>query len=469
MKKTLLLVVLVNVLALNTIGAQTTRTFTGTGTWSTAARWTGSVVPASSDPVIIDGACTITTAINQRRATTTVNSTRTLTVGSGGDINTNNTANFTNSGTMTFATGSNVGTFSSLFTNNASLVFESGSNVVLGAFNNASTVTANSGSTWQNDGLATNTGTINNAGTFFSIGGFSSGTFTNTGTIGSAFIDYGGYDCMTFNNLTNSGTIAFDVDGTDPCNNMNKITVAGAIALGNITITTSLAVGATNYTVLEATGNITGSGFPRAITLGPMKFANLRIDNTTNPKTLKMKIESSAVLPIELIQFDVQNIEGGKNHLTWATASETNNKGFDIERSRDGATFQSIGTVKAIGKAGNYNFTDAEPVNGTNYYRLRQIDFDGTATFSKVVSVANKGGKGLKVYPTLVSNGILTVDTEGGQLRDFSVTNLLGQQALSGKTPPSGVGGLDVSSLAKGTYILKVGSEVAKFVKFVKQ
>jgi hypothetical protein len=73
-------------------------------------------------------------------------------------------------------------------------------------------------------------------------------------------------------------------------------------------------------------------------------------------------------------------------------------------------------------------------LHGTNYYRLRQIDFDGTATFSKVVSVANKGGKALKVYSTLVSNGILTVDTEGGQLRDFSVMNLLGQQVLVGKT-----------------------------------
>jgi Secretion system C-terminal sorting domain len=55
----------------------------------------------------------------------------------------------------------------------------------------------------------------------------------------------------------------------------------------------------------------------------------------------------------------------------------------------------------------------------------------------------------------------LTVDTEGGQLRDFSVTNLLGQQVLSGKTTQQ----IDVSSLAKGTYMGEVGSEVAKFVK----
>jgi hypothetical protein len=70
-----------------------------------------------------------------------------------------------------------------------------------------------------------------------------------------------------------------------------------------------------------------------------------------------------------------------------------------------------------------------------------------------------------------VSDGILTVDvtarneaTQGFPSSDLSVTNLLGQQVLSGKAP-SGDWGLDVSSLAKETYVLKVGTEVAKFVK----
>ena len=71
-------------------------------------------------------------------------------------------------------------------------------------------------------------------------------------------------------------------------------------------------------------------------------------------------------------------------------------------------------------------------------------------------------GKGLKVYPNPVSNTLTVENTEGV---DFQVINLLGQQILTGKTPPSGVGGLDVSALPQGTYFLKVGTEVAKFVK----
>ena len=170
---------------------------------------------------------------------------------------------------------------------------------------------------------------------------------------------------------------------------------------------------------------------------------------------------TGSVLPLELTAFDVQNTEGSKNNLTWITASEKNNSHFDIERSTDGNTFHNIGQVKGNNKPSSYQFIDNQPF-ATSYYRLRQIDFDGTETVSKIISVELKGKtKGLKIYPTLVSNGILTVNTEGGQLDDFSVTNLLGQQVLVGKTTTQ----IDVSSLSKGTYVLKVGTEVAKFIK----
>ena len=155
--------------------------------------------------------------------------------------------------------------------------------------------------------------------------------------------------------------------------------------------------------------------------------------------------QSSITLPIELTQFNVQNIEGGKTHLTWTTASEKDNSHFDIERSTDGSTFHSIGQVKGNNKPSSYQFVDNQSF-ATSYYRLRQIDFDGTETVSKVVSVEQKSkGKGLTIYPTLVSNGILTVDTEGG---DYSIYNIVGQQVQNGKTTQR----LDVSALAKGTY-----------------
>jgi hypothetical protein len=97
-------------------------------------------------------------------------------------------------------------------------------------------------------------------------------------------------------------------------------------------------------------------------------------------------------------------------------------------------------------------------VHAVTYYRLKQVDTDGKFEYSKVVSVESNGD-GLRVYLTLVSDGVLTV--QGGQSDDCIVTNLLGQPVWMGKTTQQ----INVSALARGTYLLKVGSEVSKFVK----
>jgi hypothetical protein len=174
-----------------------------------------------------------------------------------------------------------------------------------------------------------------------------------------------------------------------------------------------------------------------------------------NSPTLSVTFKGS--LPIELIDF-VAKAKGDKNILTWTTASETNNKAFNIERSIDGIDFTTIGTVKAANRASSYQYIDNQP-SATSYYRLLEIDNDGTETFSKVVTVSNKGTKGtLKAYPTLVKD-ILNVETE--VVGTYQVVNLLGQQVLSGATTQH----LDVSALMQGTYILRVGIEQLKFVK----
>ena len=170
----------------------------------------------------------------------------------------------------------------------------------------------------------------------------------------------------------------------------------------------------------------------------------------------------NAVIPVTLSSFDAV---GSKDQvdLKWVTASEINSQSFEVERSTDGSNFKSIASVKAKGSStsnSSYQITDKNlPASSTLYYRLRQVDVDGTTTYSKIVTVAQTGkGKGLKVHPNPVSN-VLTVEYTEGSL--FQVINLLGQQVLVGKTTQQ----IDVSSLAKGTYMLKVGTEVAKFVK----
>jgi hypothetical protein len=179
-------------------------------------------------------------------------------------------------------------------------------------------------------------------------------------------------------------------------------------------------------------------------------------------------VANQNALPIELLDFKGTPQYNG-NLLTWTTASEVNNKGFNVERATprppQGAfdKWEVLGFVNAKGKAATYDFLDVTPPLGAGaYYRLRQIDNDGKETLSKIISISIKGNTKLTAYPNPVSN-VLTVEyTEGS---DFQVLNLLGQQVLTGKTPPLGVGGLDVSALPKGAYVLRIGTKKVTFIK----
>jgi hypothetical protein len=97
-------------------------------------------------------------------------------------------------------------------------------------------------------------------------------------------------------------------------------------------------------------------------------------------------------LPIEMLNFD-GTCHGGTVELNWATASETNNDYFTIESLTDGMNFSAIGTIDGAGNSTgilHYHFTDADARSGTNYYRIRQTDFNGQFSFSKIIAIDTK-------------------------------------------------------------------------------
>lgn len=168
---------------------------------------------------------------------------------------------------------------------------------------------------------------------------------------------------------------------------------------------------------------------------------------------------SVPTIPVELVSFTGKK-NNKVNELTWTTASELNNKGYQIERNQGMEdNWQAIGFVGAKGKAAAYSFQDADvATTSTFYYRLRQMDLDGKETVSKVIAISDNVKTKLKAYPS-VTTGLLTIDAEENST--FQVVNLLGQTILAGKITQR----LDVSALPQGTYILKVGSEQTKFIK----
>ncbi|MEK7256158.1 MAG: T9SS type A sorting domain-containing protein, partial [Bacteroidota bacterium] len=116
---------------------------------------------------------------------------------------------------------------------------------------------------------------------------------------------------------------------------------------------------------------------------------------------------AGGALPVELTYFKAFP---DKNEviLKWTTASETNNRGFGIERSRDGKDWLEMGFVEGAGtvqEERQYVFSDAKPFPGINYYRLHQVDFDGAEKYSPVVAAElETTGADLQVFPNPVVN-----------------------------------------------------------------
>lgn len=101
------------------------------------------------------------------------------------------------------------------------------------------------------------------------------------------------------------------------------------------------------------------------------------------------KLESPNFIPVELISFTAELING-KAYLHWVTATEVNNQGFEVEISSDNKNFEKIGFVPGYGTSAeqhSYSFEFNNLLSGKNYFRLRQIDFDGTFEYSSVAEI----------------------------------------------------------------------------------
>lgn len=156
--------------------------------------------------------------------------------------------------------------------------------------------------------------------------------------------------------------------------------------------------------------------------------------------------------------------------LNWQTASEENNAGFDIERSADGETFEKIGYVAGNGttvETSNYNFFDEHPINGINYYRLKQMDMDGQYEYSEIRSVSFGIGNDrlVQIYPNPVQDELTIQDGIG----NITIFNAFGQP-IHQITNEKSLMTINTTDLPKGIYILqlqKINGQVQTF-QFVK-
>ncbi len=187
--------------------------------------------------------------------------------------------------------------------------------------------------------------------------------------------------------------------------------------------------------------------------------------------------------PVSLLAFSGYR-EANHNLLKWTTASEQNNKGFQIERSTDGTNYSSIGFVNSRAANGNsssllqYTFNDNNLSGSKQYYRLRQIDIDNREKLSNIILIKGQRPTVLALsglFPNPASNILnMIVDAPAGDDVELMITDINGR-LIKQQSAPVEAGtntiAIDISRFASGTYTIQLTCKsncktlTGKFVK----
>ncbi|MBY5957887.1 T9SS type A sorting domain-containing protein [Membranicola marinus] len=181
---------------------------------------------------------------------------------------------------------------------------------------------------------------------------------------------------------------------------------------------------------------------------------NDKIENNNSTTSVAV----SGILPIELLSFSASAHQDMVD-LDWETATELNNSHFEVQRSADGRNYTTIGEVKGAGTSSQvigYAFTDEQPGSGKNYYRLKQVDYNGSFDYSLVRLVTLGADSRLNVFPNPVAPGS-EITIQGQKISTVQLYNMLGQIVVD-KVYGQPQSSITISSgnLAQGIYSVQV-------------
>lgn len=208
----------------------------------------------------------------------------------------------------------------------------------------------------------------------------------------------------------------------------------------------------------------------------PMGSATANVISISNPPIngVWTLVNNVSPLPIELLQFSGK-YQNSHSLLYWSTATETYNDYFVVERSNDAYHFYSVGTVDGAGNSSvvlNYQLNDYESIDKVAYYRLKQVDFDGHYTYSKVIALRNMksfGNQYLNLYPQPANDEVFVeqgmfVNGETFATEIFNSQGALVQRDLH-TSDESGNLLLHLKNLQQGMYLLRITDGVNQLTK----
>jgi hypothetical protein len=178
-------------------------------------------------------------------------------------------------------------------------------------------------------------------------------------------------------------------------------------------------------------------------------------------------------LPVHFINIKAW-LQNNNNIVEWNIAEESNVKLYIIERSSDGRNFIQAGSIEAVHNS-RYQWTDAQPLPGNNYYRIRSLDNDGKQNYSAIVLVTHdEKNKTITVLPTVITDGQFVVRLQNNAPGSYQLKmiNSSGQQVYNQQLSHSGGSSAQTinvpSGLGKGIYrVIITGSNTAYSVSIL--
>lgn len=168
----------------------------------------------------------------------------------------------------------------------------------------------------------------------------------------------------------------------------------------------------------------------------------------------------TATLPVVWLHTSA-TLQNGKAVIDWQTTAEVNNMNFTVQRSADGAEWKDLHTLPARGNnysGASYRYVDQAPLTGTNYYRIRQTDIDGSYTYSLQLMVKNTGiDTDVKLYPQPASETLI-IQRRRSTPAKVVLYNSVGMEVLR-RNITGEVVRIPVQTLSRGYYLLQIISE----------
>jgi hypothetical protein len=185
----------------------------------------------------------------------------------------------------------------------------------------------------------------------------------------------------------------------------------------------------------------------------------------------KLLDPAGSLLPVKIESFLANLNASNTVTLNWVSTVEIDSYQYSIEKSTDGTRFVEAGVVKAAGNSGTavkYSFTDNTILNGAAFYRLKQMDKNGSFEYSKIAYVNNSrgSGKATKVFPNPFTADIQVVGISSAELNNRALVRVFNAVGQSVTYRITGANSISLEPAApKGLYIVKVKDQQFRLIK----